>query len=114
MTTPNAASWFSIYEALNQRHPSRWPVYSSDPAKARNHIHAREYTCGELRLLLEAAGFGEFQQVTLDYAIAPPFKPIAGFDPGNRGETIFLGCRKTSGPRARYIAPIYLETETLP
>jgi SAM-dependent methyltransferase len=111
VTTPNAASWFSIYQALNQRHPSRWPVYSGDPRKARNHIHAREYTCSELLLLLDAAGFGEFHQLTLDYAIAPPFKPIEGFDPDNRGETIFVSCRKTSRPRARYIAPIYLETE---
>lgn len=113
LTTPNAASWFSIYEALNQRHTSRWPVYSNDPQKARNHIHAREYTCGELRLLLDAAGFGEFRQLTLDYALAPPFKPIAGFDANDRGETIFVRSHKIGRPRARYIAPIYLETELL-
>ena len=111
VTTPNAASWFSIYEALHQRHPSRWPVYSGNPTKARNHIHAREYTCAELRILLEAAGFGECEITTLDYGIAPPYAPLAGFDPTNRGETIYAACRKAGPPTFRYVKPIYLETE---
>lgn len=114
LTTPNAASWFSIYEALNQRHPSRWPVYSGDPKKARHHIHAREYTCDEMKLLLDATGFGELKVETLDYAIAPPFKPIEGFTSENCGETIFVSCRKLGRPTARYVAPIYLETKYFP
>jgi SAM-dependent methyltransferase len=111
VTTPNIASWFAIYQARDQRHPSRWPVYSVNPEKARNHLHAREYTVAELRLIVEAAGFGEVEVTTLDYGIAPPHAPIAGFDPENRGETIYLSCRKMGPPRYRAIQPIYLETQ---
>ena len=109
LTTPNAASWFSIYSALNQAHPSRWPVYSIDPAIARNHIHAREYVASEIRVLLDAAGFGQVELTTRDYGISPPYRPIPGFDPANRGETLFSLARKEGPPRKRAVPPIYLE-----
>ena len=111
VTTPNAASWFAIYEALHHRHPSRWPVYSGDPKKTRNHIHAREYTCTDLRILLNAAGFGNCEMTTLDYGIAPPHAALPGFDSANRGETIFATCRKVGLPKYRYVKPVYLESE---
>lgn len=111
VTTPNTASWFAVYQALNQKHPFRWPVYSGNPMKSRHHIHAREYTCGELRLLLEAAGFDVEAIETLDYGLSAPLPPIAGFDSHDRGDTIFAVCRKAGAPRYRFIQPIYLETE---
>jgi len=109
VTTPNAASWFSIYRVLNQEHPSCWPVYSVDESKRQHHIHAREYLVSEVEQLLDAAGFGEFSTVTRDYAIRPPYRPIPGVSTAHRGETIFSRAYKVGPPRKRALQPIYLE-----
>ena len=109
VTTPNAASWFAVYEALHQRHPSRWPVYSGTPGKARNHIHAREYLVSDLAALLDAAGFAVTGAVTRDYGIAPEPLPMPGFPAEDRGETIFMRAVKAGPPRKRFAPPLYVE-----
>lgn len=109
VTTPNAASWYSIYRALNHEHPSRWPVYSLDESKRRNHIHVREYLVSEVERLLDGAGFGGITTLTRDYAIQPPYRPIRGVDPNHRGETIFSRGYKAGLPKKRAVPPLYLE-----
>lgn len=109
VTTPNAASWYSIYRALNQEHPSRWPVYSLDEIKRRNHIHVREYLVSEVERLLGSAGFGGITTLTRDYAIQPPYRPIRGVNPDHRGETIFSRGYKAGPPKKRAVQPLYLE-----
>ena len=109
LTTPNVASWFSIYQALEQRHPNRWPVYAGAGFKERNHIHSREYLASELKQLFAAAGFDCQRATTLDYGIAPAFCPIPGYDADDRGETIFLLGTKSGQPKMRYAKPVYLE-----
>ena len=114
VSTPNAASWFSIYQALRQMPPNRWSFYSADPAKARNHIHAREYLVWELRALIEAAGFDIETILTRDYGISPAFCAIPGYPDADRGETIFCRARKVGGPRKRHVNPPYLEDRAYP
>jgi SAM-dependent methyltransferase len=109
LTTPNAASWFTIYQALDQRHPSRWPVYTTNSATRANHIHAREYLTSEVRMLLEAGGFGDIGLITRDYGVSPPYRPISGFGIHDRGETIFCRARKKGLPKKRAFAPLYLQ-----
>jgi len=109
VTTPNVASWFSIYRALQQQHPSRWPFYSLDSLKSRNHIHAREYLVDEVALLLHQAGFDRIQTTTRDYGIAPPYRPLPGFTCRDRGETIFALAFKTGRPRRRAFLPLYID-----
>lgn len=109
VTTPNAASWFSIYRVLNQEHPSCWPVYSLDQSKRRHHIHAREYVVSEVEQLLDAAGFGGIETFTRDYAIRPPYRPIPGVSTAHRGETIFSLGYKAGPPKKRALQPLYLE-----
>jgi SAM-dependent methyltransferase len=109
LTTPNAASWYSVYQALQQRHPSRWPVYAWNAPNSANHIHAREYLTSEVKLLLEAAGFGEIELTTRDYGISPPYRPIVGFPTEDRGETIFCRARKSGRPKKRAFQPLYLQ-----
>lgn len=111
VTTPNVASWFSIYQALRNMHPSRWPVYAGAGHKEANHIHSREYMVSELTTLLEAAGFEVEEILTRDYGIAAEYEPIPGFDQHNRGETIFCRARKVSPPQMRYTKPVYLENQ---
>jgi SAM-dependent methyltransferase len=109
LTTPNAASWFGIYQALQKRHPSRWPVYGVDASNRKGHIHAREYVTSEIVQLLEAAGFAEIVIATKDTGITAPYRPIPGFDSTHRGETIFCRAYKHTQPLKRFVAPIYLE-----
>jgi SAM-dependent methyltransferase len=108
LTTPNVASWFSIYRALNYEHPSRWPVYTLNAENRKNHIHAREYLPSEVELLLEGAGFGNMATITRDYAIDPPHRPIEGFSTADRGETIFSRAYKVGSPKRRSLKPLYL------
>ena len=108
LTTPNVASWYSIYRALQQQHPSRWPVYAWNVANSKNHIHAREYLVSELELLLTAGGFHDVVSTTKDYGIAPPYRPLGGFASDDRGETIFCRAYKAGPPRKRSVQPIYL------
>ncbi len=109
LTTPNAASWFSIHKALNNEHPSRWAVYSVNEANRKNHIHAREYLVSEVALLLDGAGFGGIETFTRDYAINPPHRPIEGFSTENREETIFARAYKMGPPKKRSVKPVYLD-----
>lgn len=108
LTTPNVASWYSIYRALQHKHPSRWPVYAWDAPNSKNHIHAREYLVHELQLLLDAGGFHKMFSTTKDYGITPPYSPIGGFSDTDRGETIFCRTYKLGPPRKRSVQPIYL------
>lgn len=109
VTTPNAASWFTIYRVLNQEHPSCWPVYSLEESKRSHHIHAREYVVSEVEQLLDAAGFGRITTFTRDYAMRPPYKPIEGVSTAHRGETIFSRGYKVGPPKKRALQPLYLE-----
>jgi SAM-dependent methyltransferase len=108
ITTPNAASWYAIHQALQQKHPSRWPVYVWNAPNSRNHIHAREYLVWEVELLLTAAGFTDIVSTTKDYGIAPPYPVIGGYSEQHRGETIFCRAVKAGPPRKRSVSPIYL------
>ena len=110
ITTPNAASWFAIYQALHQRHPNRWPVYGGPDPERHHHIHAREYLVSELIQLVTAAGFIPKSITTLDYGINAQHRPIPGFSIENRGETIFCCAIKTGAPLYRQVAPLYLES----
>jgi hypothetical protein len=104
-----------VYQALQQRHPSRWPVYAWNAPNSAHHIHAREYLAPEVKLLLEAGGFGDIALTTRDYGIAPPYRPIPGFDVNDRGETIFCRARKQGLPKKRSFVPLYLnDTEFRP
>ncbi len=114
ITTPNVASWYSINQALHQRHTSRWPVYAWNVPNSRNHIHAREYLVSELEILLAAGGFGEFSAVTSDYGIAPPYPEISGYSKEHRGETIFFRARKQGQPVKRSVQPLYLSDVAYP
>lgn len=109
ITTPNVASWFSVYRALQQQHPSRWPFYSLDSMKSRNHIHAREYLVDEVALLLQQAGFDRICTTTRDYGISPPYHPLLGFTCRDRGETIFALARKAGPPHKRAFPPLYID-----
>jgi SAM-dependent methyltransferase len=109
LTTPNVASWFSIYQALQHKHPSRWPFYSLDDANKRNHIHAREYLVPEVELLLSAGGFDKAVSITRDYGLWPPYRALPGFSDADRGETIFCRAYKAAAPRKRSVLPIYLK-----
>ena len=109
LTTPNAASWFSVYRALNYEHPSRWPVYTLNPANRKNHIHAREYLPSEVDLLLAGAGFDNIEIFTRDYAVNAPHRPIEGFGTEHRGEGIFARAYKVGPPKKRSLRPIYLD-----
>jgi len=114
VTTPNASSWFSVYQALQHLQPNRWSVYSGDPAKARNHLHAHEYLVSDLTALLEAGGFTVEELVTRDYGVHAPYWPIPVYDQSNRGETIFCLARKLTPPRKRFTPPLYLEDVDFP
>jgi len=109
LSTPNAASWFAIYRALEHLQPNRFANYGTREYNKFHCIHAREYVPSEIVLLLEAAGFGYFEITTKDYGISPPYQPIIGFDATHRGETIFCRGYKRGQPRKRYLTPIYLE-----
>ena len=115
VSTPNAASWFAIYQALQHRPANRWPVYATpDAANRENHIHAREYLVSDLETLLAAAGFEIDRILTRDYGILPSYVPIPGFPEEHRGETIFCLARKAGPPRMRCVVPIYLEDRPWP
>jgi len=109
VTTPNVVSWFSIYQALRNQHPNRWPVYAGAGDNEPNHIHSREYMVSEMVTLLEAAGFAVDVILTRDYGIMPEYEPIPGFDATHRGETIFCRARKVGPPKMRYARPVYLQ-----
>jgi SAM-dependent methyltransferase len=109
LTTPNAASWFSVYRALNYEHPSRWAVYTLNVANRKNHIHAREYIPAEVDLLLAGAGFDNIEIFTRDYAVNAPHQPIEGFGTEKRGEGIFARAYKVGPPRKRSLKPVYLD-----
>jgi len=109
LSTPNVASWFAVYQALQQRHPFRWPLYGVNAVNRTNSIHAREYLTSEIVLLLEAAGFDDIVITTKDYGITPPYRPIPGFDATHRGETIFCRAYKRTKPLKRFVAQIYVE-----
>lgn len=109
LTTPNAASWFSVYQALQHLHPNRFAVYGTAPIDTFHCIHAREYTPSEVTALLEAAGFEGCEVTTRDYGISAPYLPLPGFDPNLRGETVFCRAYKCGQPKKRYVTPVYVE-----
>jgi len=109
LSTPNAASWFAIYKALQHMQPNRFANYGTKENEKFHFIHAREYVPSEIVLLLEAAGFGDVEMTTKDYGISPAYYPVPGFDASLRGETIFCRAYKRGRPQKRYLTPIYLE-----
>jgi len=111
LTTPNAASWFTIYQALRHKQPNRWAQYGVHEQQLHS-IHAREYVPSEIKMVLEAAGFGDIEIITNDYGVSPPYRPIPGFEQTDRGETMFCRAYKCSGPRMRFVHPIYTEDKS--
>jgi SAM-dependent methyltransferase len=111
LSTPNVASWFSLYRLLAHKHPYRWPVYAHGHKNAKNHIHSREYVPNEIRDLIFASGFEVSKLITIDYGICPAYPPLPEADPSERGETIFCLGIKKSLPRKRRYTPLYLSDQ---
>ena len=82
LTTPNIVSLRAVGAILHGRHPGFYNRYP-DPRTdwASNPKHEREYTPGEISLLLEAAGFVVDHIETCPYA-APPAPPPESARPG--------------------------------
>lgn len=105
LTTPNVASWGAIYRALNQRHPSQWPLYARGHIGAHS-LYAREYLVSEVAALVEGAGFAVQKLYTRTCKPDITYEPINNYDTRNRGETIFCLARKISAPKKRFVGGI--------
>jgi SAM-dependent methyltransferase len=76
LTTPNIVSLRSVRAVLRGRHPGFYNRYPDPQAdRASNPRHEREYTPGEISLLLEAAGFAVDHIETCPYAVPPESEP---------------------------------------
>ena len=130
LTTPNIVSLRSVRAVLHGRHPGFYNRYP-DPRDdwASNPRHEREYTPGEISLLLEAAGFAVDHIETCPYSVPPASDPKSpeGLQEGEwaanlldslkqplnlRGDCILAlaagnRCRATCGPRG-YMIPRHL------
>lgn len=105
LTVPNCASWYSIYNALQQYHPSRYAHYYTGK-KGSHSLHAREYLASEVFRMFGAAGFSVGLIDTFNYN-GNQWPPIPGFSTDNRGETIICVGRKKGPPRLRFIKECY-------
>ena len=115
LTTPNIASLRSIAAVLDGYHPQLFSTYLRPKDGETDARHHREYTCQEIRHLLETSGF---EVVLLETG---PFRdePDAGFAwvehlldrymlaKDLRGEGIYAVGRKTGPVRERYPSWLY-------
>jgi len=110
LTTPNIASWHSVYSVLQGKHPGVYTLYPRPGAAAANPRHAREYTPNEVCRVLMDAGFilhrletGPFGSADLPYddwvkhLVVPQ-----SLAPHLRGPCIFAVARKAQTCRNRF------------
>ncbi len=115
LTTPNIASMRSIAAVLQGFHPQLFSTYLRPKDGETDARHHREYTCLEIKQLLENSGF----EVTLLETGAFREEPKPEFawiehmldrymlSKENRGEGIYVVGRKTGPVRERYPAWLY-------
>ena len=68
LTTPNITSATALYRLLSGLHPQVWSAYTGPDGDRHN----REYTPGEIRRLLQWAGFGDVDIQTFSLEPIPP------------------------------------------
>lgn len=116
LTTPNITSLRAIGAILTGYHPGFFPAYvRKEGGGAPDPRHAREYTPGEIRELLEDAGFDVIRLETGSFRQAPAPEILwvervlerLRLSTGLRGDDIFaVGCKR--GPlRHRYPQWLY-------
>jgi glycosyltransferase involved in cell wall biosynthesis/SAM-dependent methyltransferase len=115
LTTPNVASLRSLAAVLQGFHPQLFSTYLRPKEGETDARHHREYTPGEIRLLLEESGFEVTRLETGPFRDEP--KPEFGWvehlldrymlSKENRGEGIYVVGRKTGPIRERYPAWLY-------
>jgi glycosyltransferase involved in cell wall biosynthesis/SAM-dependent methyltransferase len=115
LTTPNVASLRSLAAVLQGFHPQLFSTYLRPKDGETDARHHREYTPGEIRLLLEDSGFEVTLLETGPFRDEP--KPEFGWvehlldrymlSKENRGEGIYAVGRKTGAVRERYPAWLY-------
>jgi SAM-dependent methyltransferase len=109
ITTPNIASARSLRAALHGAQPMLYPVYNRKRLLDRHHI---EYAPGDLRRLIEAAGFEVVSLTSSDFysdghqAVLDILRSN-GFSTDLRGDTLLLVARKAGPVRDRHPAGIY-------
>jgi glycosyltransferase involved in cell wall biosynthesis/SAM-dependent methyltransferase len=115
LTTPNIASTRSIVAVLQGFHPQLFSTYLRPKDGETDARHHREYTCGEIRQLLENSGFevtlletGAFREEPKpEYAWVEHLLDRYMLSKENRGEGIYVvGC-KTGPVRERYPSWLY-------
>src|SRR5581483_1765944 len=110
LTTPNIASAFSLGKALAGNSPY---VYGEYNLKSRADRHSREYTPGDVKTVLEAAGFKVERLYTRDLwcETDEPFVEwlvkTTGVPKEMRGDNIFAVGRKASAQIERYPDGLY-------
>jgi SAM-dependent methyltransferase len=107
-STPNVASWRSLYAVLMAQSPLLYGKYCGHGG--RRHVH--EFTPDELAILMKAAGF--FCNIWTDncYYLSESqslmdFLKSYGFSVSNRGDTLFWIARKQSEVTTRYPLELY-------
>lgn len=109
LTTPNIASAFSVQEAMAGRSPNIYSLYNRKHPADR---HSREYTPGNVRAAMEAAGFKVIQLFTennwhtTDEAFLR-WLDQTGVPRHLRGDNIFAVGRKQSWQIDRYPQELY-------
>ena len=115
ITTPNLASCHSVEYALRGESPYVYGKF--EPHGKSTDRHNREYTPGEVRRLVTAAGFDCLRLQTHHSWWQPDrstFRLLAsrGESIALRGDNIFCLARKSAAVRERYPQEFYLETGT--
>ena len=116
LTTPNAASYTAVSSVLRQDgNPQLYSQYPDPKSEFRDTEvpHVREYTPGELRCCVDAAGFDVETLVTEPLGTVDPrwvedLLLEHGFPTDDRGELMFCVARKRAGKRVtRYPEFLY-------
>jgi glycosyltransferase involved in cell wall biosynthesis/SAM-dependent methyltransferase len=115
LTTPNIASLRSVAAVLQGFHPQLFSTYLRPKAGETDARHHREYTCQEIRQLLENSGFeitlletGPFrEQPKPEFAWVEHLLDRYILSKEQRGEGIYAVGRKTGPVRERYPAWLY-------
>ncbi|MBI3934714.1 MAG: glycosyltransferase [Acidobacteria bacterium] len=115
LTTPNIASFRSVYAVLHGYHPGMFPAYIKPSSGGTvDPRHAREYAPREIALLVEAAGFrvelletGGYSPQEPDHDPVRRFLELNNFSTQLRGEAIYCLARKTGPVRDRWPQNLY-------
>lgn len=109
LTTPNIASAFSVGEAMAGRSPNIYGLYNRKNSADR---HSREYAPGDVRTVLEAAGFKVVRLFSEDVWHATDEALLRSLDATGvprelRGDNIYAVGRKQSEQFDRYPHELY-------